>query len=107
MTEATTPNSNSVTIKILDREYVISCPPGEQISLLEAARQLDGQMREIRKTGKTVGVERLAVMAALNISHELQNKSRELEKLKAEQAELVKRLNSKLDEALSGTDSLL
>lgn len=104
MTEATNPNANSVAIKILDREYVISCPPGEQGSLLDAARQLDVQMREIRKTGKTVGVERLAVMAALNISHELQSKTRELEKLKSEQAELVKRLNGKLDEALSGSE---
>ena len=102
MTEATTPNSNSVTIKILDREYMISCPPGEQISLQESARYLDGQMREIRKSGKTVGVERLAVMAALNISHELQGKTIELEKLKAEHNELIKRLNSKLDAALSG-----
>ena len=100
MTEATPPSSNSVTVKILDRDYLISCPPGEQISLQESARFLDGQMREIRKSGKTVGVERLAVMAALNISHELQNKTRELEKLKAEQHDLIKRLNTKLDEAL-------
>ncbi|MBD1550151.1 cell division protein ZapA [Pseudomonas typographi] len=63
--------SNSVTVQILDKEYSIMCPPEERSNLLSAARYLDGKMREIRTGGKVIGGERIAVMAALNITHDL------------------------------------
>lgn len=63
--------SVTVTVHILDREYQVACAPEERPALEEAARHLDAQMREIRSTGKIVGLERIAVMAALNLSHEL------------------------------------
>ncbi|MFF7707427.1 cell division protein ZapA [Pseudomonas sp. NPDC007930] len=64
-------SSNSVTVQILDKEYSIMCPPEERSNLLSAARYLDGKMREIRSGGKVIGGERIAVMAALNITHDL------------------------------------
>ena len=60
-----------VSVRILDKEYRVACPPSEQAELVESARILDQRMREIRQTGRVVGADRIAVMAALNIAHEL------------------------------------
>ena len=60
-----------VSIKILDKDYRIACAPDEEQGLRESARILDGKMREIRRTGRVIGTDRIAVMAALNIAHEL------------------------------------
>ena len=62
---------NQETIRLLDKEYTVACPPNEREGLLESARLLDGKMREIRSRGKVAGVERITVMAALNVIHEL------------------------------------
>ena len=64
-------STNSVTVQILDKEYSIICPPEERSNLISAARYLDGKMREIRSSGKVIGADRIAVMAALNITHDL------------------------------------
>ena len=64
-------SSNSVTVQILDKEYSIICPQEERSNLISAARYLDGKMREIRSSGKVIGADRIAVMAALNITHDL------------------------------------
>jgi cell division protein ZapA len=60
-----------VTVRILDKEYRVSCGPEEKDGLLDSARMLDQRMREIRQTGRVIGIDRIAVMAALNISYEL------------------------------------
>ncbi|MDH5436520.1 MAG: cell division protein ZapA [Gammaproteobacteria bacterium] len=60
-----------VTINILDKEYVISCPPSEEKDLLAAAQMLSQQMKELRQGGKVIGAERIAVMAGLNIAHQI------------------------------------
>lgn len=60
-----------VTVRILDKEYRVGCEPDEQEGLVESARMLDHHMREIRQTGRIIGTDRIAVMAALNIAHEL------------------------------------
>ena len=60
-----------VTIKVLDKDYRIACPPHEQEGLMASARLLDGRMREIRQTGRVIGSDRIAVLAALNLAHEL------------------------------------
>ena len=65
---------NTVTVHILDKEYCIACPPDERSNLESAARYLDGKMREIRSGGKVIGADRIAVMAALNITHDLLHK---------------------------------
>ncbi len=60
-----------VRISILGKEYHIVCPKDERDGLLEAARQLEDKMDEIRNSGRVFGGERIAVMAALNVTHEL------------------------------------
>ena len=58
-------------ISVMGREFRVACPENEQKGLLEAVAYLDKKMHEIRDNGKVVGLERIAVMAALNIAHEL------------------------------------
>ncbi len=60
-----------VTITILGKEFMVSCPEHERDALLTAANYLDKKMREIHSTGKVIGTERTAIMAALNIANEL------------------------------------
>ena len=66
--------SSSVTVHILDKEDSIMGPQEERANLVSAARYLDGKMREIRSSGKVIGADRIAVMAALNITHDLLHK---------------------------------
>jgi len=63
--------TKTLDIKILDRELRIACPEEERGELLDAVAYLDKKMREIRDAGKIASVERIALMAALNITHEL------------------------------------
>jgi len=63
--------TQTLDIKILDRELRIACPEDEREELLDAVAYLDKKMREIRDAGKIASVERIALMAALNITHEL------------------------------------
>lgn len=60
-----------LTVTILDKEYRIACTKGEEDDLLSSAKILNSRMKDIRKSGKIIGAERVAVMAALNIAHEL------------------------------------
>lgn len=64
-------SQNTVSVNILDKEYKVACPPESRDGLLTAARALDDKMKEIRLTGKVYGTERIAVMAALNLTHDL------------------------------------
>ena len=60
-----------VNVRILEKEYQVSCPANERTDLLDAAELLNGRMREIRDSGKVVGLDRIAVMAALNLANEM------------------------------------
>ncbi len=60
-----------VSVRILEKEYVVACPHEERAALLDAAEFLTGRIREIRDSGKVVGLDRIAVMAALNLANEL------------------------------------
>lgn len=65
-----------VTVRILEKEFCVACPAEERDSLLASARYLDGKMRQIRDSRKVVGMDRIAVICALNLAHELlQNKT--------------------------------
>ena len=64
---------NTLDVTILDRDFRIACQEGERVKLLEAVDYLDKKMREISNLGKVVTVERIAIMAALNIAHEFLN----------------------------------
>ncbi|WP_211830625.1 cell division protein ZapA [Kistimonas asteriae] len=90
----------TTTVNILDKDYRISCPPEEQEALTSAARYLDSKMREIRASGKVIGLERIAVMAALNIAHDMLISSREANALKEDTQRHIQILVERLDDAL-------
>ena len=64
------PDQARISVRIMDREYVVACAYDERSALLDAAEFLNVRMREIRDSGKVVGLDRIAVMAALNLAHE-------------------------------------
>jgi cell division protein ZapA len=96
--------SNTVTVHILDKEYCIACPPGEHGNLESAAHYLDGKMREIRSSGKVIGADRIAVMAALNITHDLLHKEHNLDQQTTSTREHVRDLLERVDQALANDD---
>ena len=67
----TVEGGNTVEVNLLGRTYRVACEEGERESLMQAVAYLDTKMNEIRKAGKVTGAERIAVMAALNVAHEL------------------------------------
>ena len=94
---------NTVTVSILDKEYQVACPEDQQAELVVSAKYLDKQMRSIRDTGKVIGLERIAVMAALNISYELLQESEQGAMTGVEPEPnhaSFHQLNHKIDEAL-------
>lgn len=65
-----------VTVRILDKDYMVACPEGEQDALVASSRRVDREMRKVRDSGKVLGTDRIAVMVALNLAHELMHGSR-------------------------------
>ncbi len=63
--------TQTLDVTLLGRSYRVACPEGEREALLQAVAYLEGKMGEIKKSGKVAGTERIAVMAALNVAHEL------------------------------------
>ena len=61
----------SLTIRILDKDYQVNCQPDERDALILSAKMLDEKMEEIRSNSQIIGLERVAVMAALNLAHDL------------------------------------
>lgn len=95
-----------VTIRILEKEYQVACPVEEKPALLAAAEMLNRRMREIRDSGKVVGLDRVAVMAALNLAHDLlrsQGDDKELEKLVSMR---IRSMQERLDGALGTVKQL-
>jgi cell division protein ZapA len=64
-------SSRPLSVRILEKEYIVACGPDERTDLLDSAEFLSGRMQEIRDSGKIVGLDRIAVMAALNLAHEV------------------------------------
>jgi cell division protein ZapA len=94
-------SSETVEVKILDKEYLIACPDEAQAQLECAAKYLDNKMREIRASGKVHGTERIAVMAALNITHDLLQGSQ----LSESTVRMINELDEKLDAALPSSNA--
>lgn len=91
-----------VTITILEKEYLISCREEEREQLHEAAAFLNDKMRDVKNGGKVVGTERIAVMAALNITSELLSRRSESAELTSSVDDTIRRLAGKIDAALQG-----
>ena len=64
-------DENSLDIRIMDKDYTVVCPKDQQVQLIDSARFLNNRLTEIKRKGSIIGSERIAVMAALNLAHEL------------------------------------
>lgn len=95
----TTTSDQRVGIRILDQEFTVACPPEARQELEQAAAHLNGRMREIKRSGKLVGLDRVAIMAALNLSHELLAERRERSALEAALRQLEQRIEAALPAA--------
>lgn len=93
MSRATEP----VSIRLLDREYTVGCAPDERDSLVAAAKLLDAKMREIRGSNRMAALDRVAVLAALNFAHELQQLRDDAERQDRELARALSDLHRRLD----------
>ena len=89
-----------VSINILDKEYLISCSEDEREQLHTAVNFLNMKMKEVKDSGKVIGSERVAVMTALNISHELLAYKRNNQDYTSSIDNTLRRLQNKIDEAL-------
>ena len=91
-------DQESLSIKILEKEYRVACPAEEKESLIASANMLNQKLNEIKSKGSVIGTERIAVMVALNMSHELLNSQSMLR----EHTELNDRIDS-LSEKIDNT----
>lgn len=91
--------SEPVAVHILDREFLIACTAEERSGLLDAARHLDTKMRELRANARAGGMDRIAILAALQISHEMLNARHREEQESARLAEKLQALNATLERA--------
>lgn len=91
-----------VHVTILGKEYQVACPEGEQEALISSARKVHQNMEKIRNSGKVVGMDRIAVMAALNIAHELlmlqQDENQDIKKVNEKISLLKERVSAFINE---------
>jgi len=93
-------NSQTLTVQILGKDYLIGCPAGEEENLRNAARHLDKSMNEIKATGKVIGTERIAVMVALNMASDLLQLDQVQEQKLARTSQKIEFLTSKIEKIL-------
>jgi len=91
--------TEALTIKIMDKEYRVACPPEEKDNLLASAELLNNKLKEIKQQGSVIGTERIAIMAALNLSHDILSH----QSLSEENADLNQRITALSDRI---TDSM-
>lgn len=114
----TVPGDRTITldVNLLGREYKVACKEHERAELMDAVGYLDQQMREIRGGGKTAGVDRIAVMAALNITNELLRERKAPPAPAQESSDIpdgaaarrrIQTMQAAIDQALAGQEKLL
>ena len=89
-----------VSVRILEKEYQVACLPEERSELLDSAEFLNGKMKDIRDAGNIVGLDRIAVMAALNLAHELLKRNRN-DAIESEVTERVRQMRERVESALN------
>lgn len=92
-----------VSVRILDKEYQVACPADERTDLLDSAEVLNARMREIRDGGNIVGLDRIAVMAALNMANDLIHAEARDQALDGDFSERLKLISDRVDNVLSDT----
>lgn len=89
-----------VSVRIMEKEYVIACPYEERTALLDTAEFLNSRMREIRDSGKVVGLDRIAVMVALNLANELLRLKNQDTRLENEASGRIRALRERVEGAI-------
>ena len=91
----------AVTVKILEKEYRVACPIGEHDSLRQSAQEVDRKMRELRKAaGRVLNTDRLAVMVALNLAHELLNTKSQVNHIDGDVLDRIDTMQSRITETI-------
>ena len=96
-----TDRSARVSVRILEKEYQVACLPEERSELLDSAEYLNLKMREIRDAGNIVGLDRIAVMAALNLAHELLRVRGRGDAVDSDVGQKIRQLRERVESALS------
>jgi len=99
-------NSKPIRVHIFEKEYLIACPDEEREALFASAEFLTDKMKEIRDTGKIVGADRIAVMAALNMAHELLGQKTVKDDYQINISQRIRALQDKIDMALNQGNQL-
>ncbi len=94
---------NSVMVNILDKDYQINCPPADEEALLKSARYLSEQMSKIRSRGNVFGLDKIAVMAALNITHDMLRKTKLISESRHITQRQIQGLEDKIEIALQSS----
>jgi cell division protein ZapA len=95
-----------VVVHVFDKEYTIACKSHEHNGLLESAQYLDGKMREIRDNGRVLGADKIALMAALNITHELIQLKNSKNDSSESVSQRIRTLQDKIEKALNSNNQL-
>ncbi len=95
-----------VSVRILDKEYQVACPLDERTDLLDSAEILNTKMREIRDSGRIVGLDRIAVMAALNMANDLIHAQARDQELEGGISSRLKMISDRVDNVLSASQQL-
>ncbi len=99
-------SSNPITVQILDKEYRIACPAGEEEALRESATFLNNRIIEVRESGKVIGPDRITVMAALNLAHEFLSERSEYQQYASNINNRVRTLHERIDSAIRSSNQL-
>jgi len=89
-----------ISVRLLDREYQVACPTEERADLLDSAEYVDAKMREVRDGGKVVGLDRIAVISALNLANELIKLRRHGSTLDGDVGARIRTLRERVEAAL-------
>ena len=95
-----------VSVRILDKEYQVACPASERTDLLDSAEVLNEKMREIRDSGRIVGLDRIAVMAALNMANDLLHAQERDKTLEGDISSRLKLISDRVESVLGNTQQL-
>ena len=95
-----------VSVRILEKEYQVACPANERTDLLDSAELLNAKMREIRDTGRIVGLDRIAVMAALNMANDLLQAQQRDRLLDGDVSDRLKVISDRVESVLGSSQQL-
>ncbi len=95
-----------VSVRILDKEYQVACPASERTDLLDSAEVLNAKMLEIRDSGRIVGIDRIAVMAALNMANDLLHAQARDRTLEGDVSSRLKLISDRVESVLGESQQL-